>query len=61
MSYLVYRQWQLPLDEWAGRVAASRNEYAKAHGLAPRTVRMEWKDTQTVTHPAPPGEEASEE
>jgi hypothetical protein len=34
MSYLVYRERLLGLDEWSGKVRDARNEYARAHGIA---------------------------
>ncbi|MDB5356617.1 MAG: hypothetical protein JWN24_3070 [Phycisphaerales bacterium] len=42
MEYLVYRELQLPLGEWAKKVLAARNQYAKAHGLAERNGAVEW-------------------
>jgi hexosaminidase len=45
MDYLVYRELQLPLGEWAGKVLAARNQYAKAHGLAERREADEWVAT----------------
>jgi len=42
MEYLVYRELQLPLGEWASKVLAARNQYAKAHGLAERSEAVEW-------------------
>ena len=45
MSYLVYRELLYPLGDWATKVAAVRNEYAKAHKLALRDFKMDWKDT----------------
>jgi len=44
MSYLVYRQPLLPFGQWADQVLSSRNEYAKANGLATRTGGLDWKD-----------------
>ena len=34
MSYLVYRDLRVGLEEWTGKVMAARNEYAQAHGAA---------------------------
>ncbi len=42
MDYLVYRELQLPLGDWAGQVLASRNQFAKAHGIADRSEAVEW-------------------
>ncbi|HEV2425611.1 MAG TPA: glycoside hydrolase family 20 zincin-like fold domain-containing protein [Terriglobia bacterium] len=33
MSYLVYRELHYPLGDWAEKVLATRNQYAKAHEL----------------------------
>jgi hypothetical protein len=44
MSYLVYRQLLLPFEQWAEQVVSSRNEYAKANGLATRNFSLNWKD-----------------
>jgi hypothetical protein len=42
MSYLVYRELLLPMDEWYGRVQSARNEYAQGHKLATRSERLDW-------------------
>jgi hypothetical protein len=42
MEYLVYRELQLPLGQWAQKVLAARNLYAKAHGLGERGEAVEW-------------------
>jgi len=47
ISYLVYRELHYPLGDWAEKVLATRNEYAKAHGLAVRVAIADWKDTAT--------------
>ncbi len=44
MSYLVLRELLLPLGDWAEKVQAARNDYARAHGLAPRVLRFDWGD-----------------
>jgi hypothetical protein len=49
MSYLVYRELLLPFGEWAEQVRAVRNQYAEAHGLPPRTERLDWKDLNPVS------------
>jgi hexosaminidase len=46
MSYLVYREMILPLGKWYDQVLAVRNQYATEHGIAPRTGRLDWEDTQ---------------
>jgi len=43
MSYLVYRELLLPMDEWYGRVQAARNAYAQAHQLVPRSELLNWR------------------
>ncbi len=45
MSYLVYRELLYPLGDWSAKVVASRNQYAKAHGLPVRKFNLDWKDT----------------
>jgi len=47
MTYLVYRELQYPLGEWARETLAARNEYARAHRLPTRLMRFDWKDTST--------------
>jgi hexosaminidase len=42
VEYLVYRELQLPLGDWAKQTTAARNQYAKAHGLAERNGAVEW-------------------
>jgi hypothetical protein len=55
MSYLVYRELLYPLDDWATKVIAARNEYASAHKLPARNYSFDWKDTSTtVTAPRTP-------
>jgi hypothetical protein len=48
MSYLVYRELQYPLGEWASETLAARNRYAQAHHLATRPWRFDWKDTSSL-------------
>jgi hypothetical protein len=45
MSYLVYRELLLPMEEWADEVRRIRNHYAQAHQLPVRNDKLEWKDT----------------
>lgn len=47
MSYLVYRELQYPLGQWAEQVIAARNAYAAANKLPARTYQFDWKDTTT--------------
>jgi hypothetical protein len=59
MSYLVYRELQYPLGEWASETLAARNRYAEAHHLATRQMRFDWKDTASLV--SLPRVEADEE
>jgi hypothetical protein len=43
MSYLVYRELLLPMDEWYERVQSTRNQYAQEHQLAVRSEPLNWK------------------
>jgi hypothetical protein len=52
MSYLVYRELLYPLDDWAVKVVAVRNEYAKSHQKPPRTYDLNWKDTSSAVRTA---------
>jgi hypothetical protein len=45
MSYLVYRELQLPMEDWADRVREARNRYAREHQLPSRNGKLEWRDT----------------
>ena len=44
MTYLVYRELLYPLDDWASKVIAARNQYAAAHQLPARSYKFDWKD-----------------
>jgi len=48
MSYLVYRELEYPLGEWASETLAARNRYAQAHHLATRQWRFDWKDNSSL-------------
>ena len=48
MSYLVYRELQLPFGDWVEQVRAVRNQYAQSHGLPLRNERLDWKDLNPV-------------
>jgi hexosaminidase len=43
MSYLVYRELLLPMDDWYERVQAARNQFAEAHHLPVRKAALDWK------------------
>ncbi len=49
MSYLVYRELELPIGEWVERLRAVRNQYAQAHSLPTRDEVFDWKDTSSVS------------
>ncbi len=42
MSYLVYREWNLPVQDWMERLIALRNSYASEHKLQVREVSFDW-------------------
>jgi hypothetical protein len=44
MSYLVYRELQLPMEEWYQQTQKSRNAYAAAHHLTTVEVPLAWAD-----------------
>jgi len=44
MSYLIYRELLYPLGDWAQRVIAVRNEYAKVHHLPVRDYNFNWNE-----------------
>jgi hexosaminidase len=46
MSYLVYRELQLPVEDWYTRVQEARNAYARAHSLPLRSVPLAWNTTE---------------
>jgi hypothetical protein len=48
MSYLVYRELQLPFGEWVEQVRVARNRYAQSHGLPVRNERFDWQDLKPV-------------
>ena len=50
MTYLIYRQLLYPLDDWADKVEAARNQYASAHNLPTQSRQWRWKDLSTTAH-----------
>lgn len=44
MSYLIYRELNYPMDDWATGTLKSRNEFAKKHHLKQRVFKLNWKD-----------------
>ena len=50
MTYHIYRQLLLPMQEWFEKVQAVRNEYAKSHDLPTRRVPFDWSDTTDLSN-----------
>jgi hypothetical protein len=48
MTYLIYRQLLYPLGDWAAKVGAARDEYARAHNLPLRNRELDWKGLSTM-------------
>ncbi len=48
MTYHIYRQLLLPMQEWFDEVQAVRNQYAKSYNLPERKVPFDWSDTAAV-------------
>lgn len=48
MSYLVYRELQLPFGDWVSSIRAARNQYAVAHQLPENKTGFDWLDKETV-------------
>lgn len=48
MSYLVYRELQLPFGEWVSAIRSTRNQYAAANHLPGKQGEFDWRDTETV-------------
>ncbi len=46
MRYLIYRESNLSLGEWVGKIEAARNSYAKAHGLVEVSRSFDWDKTE---------------
>ena len=44
MTYLIYRELLFPLEDWAEKTLAVRNQYAEANHLSPREFRLDWKN-----------------
>lgn len=42
MTYLVYRELQLPFDSWTRAISAARNQFAAANHLPTRTDQLHW-------------------
>jgi hexosaminidase len=46
MSYLVYDELQLPLDDWYDRTQSARNSYATQHHLPALTAPLNWRSIE---------------
>ncbi len=44
MSYLIYRELQLPFGKWVEDIRAARNQYAGAHNESADTRQFDWLD-----------------
>ena len=55
MTYLVYRELQLPFGEWVSALRASRNQYAAARHLPEKKGEFDWRDTESVRVTLPVG------
>jgi hypothetical protein len=51
MTYQIYRQLLLPMQEWFEKVQAVRNEYAKSYNLPRRSVAFNWSDSTALSAP----------
>jgi hypothetical protein len=51
MSYHIYRQLLLPMQEWFEKVQAVRNEYAKSYNLLRRSVMFDWSNSTALSDP----------
>jgi hexosaminidase len=48
MSYLVYRELQLPFGEWVSAIRSTRNQYAAANDLPAKKDEFDWRDMESV-------------
>ncbi|MBL7734162.1 MAG: beta-N-acetylhexosaminidase [Chitinophagaceae bacterium] len=48
MSYLIYRQLNYPLGQWAEETQKARNAFAAKNGLSQRTGSLNWKDAEQL-------------
>jgi len=49
MTYHIYRQLLLPMQDWFEKVQAARNRYAKSYNLAERNIPFNWSDTKAAS------------
>jgi len=47
MSYLVYRELQLPFGDWVTAIRHTRNQYAAAQHLPEQKSEFDWRNTET--------------
>jgi hexosaminidase len=45
MSYLIYRELKLPVENWFNQILAARNAYATSHAIRSRTTKLNWSST----------------
>jgi hexosaminidase len=50
-DYLIERELLFPLGKWFDEVEEARNQYARAHGLAARTDKLDWNETSAGADP----------
>ncbi len=48
LSYMMQREYLLPLGEWVNQVREARNQYARARHLAANNQAFDWKDKTNV-------------
>ena len=51
MTYHIYRQLLLPMQEWFEKAQAVRNRYAKSYNLPEKNIPFNWSDTQADSAP----------
>ena len=44
MSYLIYRELNFPMDQWAEETLKARNAFALKHSIRQRSFLLKWKD-----------------
>jgi len=51
MTYHIYRQLLLPMQDWFEKVQTVRNRYAKSYNLPERNIPFNWSDTKADSEP----------
>lgn len=46
MSYLIYRELKMPVQEWFDELLKARNAYAMGHNVTARNAKLAWSDTE---------------